>query len=225
MKILFVSSEAAPLAKVGGLADVVGSLPKALRALGHDVRTILPQYGCIDTSRFPVTRLKSGFEFDISGETKSVDLNLTQNGGVPVYLLENRPYFGTMEVYSNDLERFFFFSKAVFSLLPELDWQPDIIHCHDWLTALVIMWSKEANYPYSSVFTIHNLAYQGFFDENFAHRYGLAKEWEEDPPDVPLPPRCFMSQAVLRADMVNAVSETYARELPLLNPVTVWTPC
>jgi starch synthase len=144
MKILFISSEAAPLAKVGGLADVVGSLPKALRALGQDVRTMIPQYGCIDASRFPLNRVKSGFKVDISGELKSVDLNLTQNGGVPVYTLENPQFFGTKEVYANDLERFFFFSRAVFKILPELDWQPDIIHCHDWLTALVIMWSKKA---------------------------------------------------------------------------------
>jgi starch synthase len=212
MKILFVSSEAAPLAKVGGLADVVGSLPKALRALGQDVRTMLPQYDCIDTSRFPITRVISDFELDISGATRSVDVNLTQNGGVPVYLLENSQYFGTKEVYSNDLERFFFFSRAVFELLPELDWQPDIIHCHDWLTALVIMWLKKAGYPYASVFTIHNLAYQGVFDEAFARRYGLDKEWQNDFP-APLAPRCFMSQAILRADMVTAVSETYSREI------------
>jgi starch synthase len=213
MKILFVSSEAAPLAKVGGLADVVGSLPKALRALGQDVRTMIPLYDCIDTSRFPLTRTKSGFEFDLSGEIKSVDVNLTQNGGVPVYLLENRQYFGTKEVYSNDLERFLFFSRAVFKLLPELDWQPDIIHCHDWLTALVIMWLKKAGYPYASVFTIHNLAYQGVFDEAFARRYGLDKEWQDCPSEAPVPPRCFMSQAILRADMVTAVSETYSREI------------
>jgi starch synthase len=213
MKILFVASEAAPMAKVGGLADVVGSLPIALRALGEDVRTMIPQYGCIDASRFPFTRIKSGTKIETSGQVKTVDLNLTQNGGVPVYTLENQEYFGTKEVYSNDLERFFFFSRAVFKILPGLDWQPDIVHCHDWLTALVIMWLKKAGYSYSCVFTIHNLAYQGTFDNSYALLHGLEKEWDGFSPDAPLPPRCFMSQGILKADRVTAVSETYAREI------------
>jgi starch synthase len=213
MKILFVASEAAPLAKVGGLADVAGSLPGALRALGEDVHIILPLYGFLDTAVFPLKRIKSGLEFNFGGENKSVDLDLTQNGKVPVYLVENSRYFGSGEVYANELERFTFFSRAVFEVLPCLDWQPDIIHCHDWLTAPLIIWLKRAGHPSASVFTIHNLAHQGFFDEAFSRRNNLDKEWEDLAPQAPVPPRCFLAQAILRADLVNTVSETYSREI------------
>jgi starch synthase len=213
MNILFVSPEMAPLAKVGGLADVVGSLPKALRSMGHDVRVLMPQYKSLDTTRFPLSPVKTGIRIPLPLGSQTVNLNLTDCGGVPVYTLENQEYFGTREVYFNDLERFFFFSRAAFEILPQMDWQPRVVHCHDWLTALAVMWIKKAGYPYATVFTIHNLTYQGFFDENFMRHHDLKKDWDYSPPGAPRPPRCFISQAILWADMVTAVSETYAREI------------
>lgn len=213
MKILFITSEAAPLAKVGGLADVSGSLPRALNSLGHDVRVLMPQYAGIDRQLFPLTAERAGFRVSLPGNTRTVNLNRMQAGNVIFYLLENRDVFGTEEVYTDDLERFFFFSRAAFEILPHLEWQPEIIHCHDWLTALVIMWSKKAGYPYASVFTIHNLAYQGLFDESFMDHRGLRKDWDFFPPDAPRPAYNFMSQAILWADLVTTVSETYAREI------------
>lgn len=210
MKILFVSSEASPLAKVGGLADVVGSLPRALRALGHDVRIVLPQYNGLE-SRFP---LKPVFkDFPLSLEHETAGLNLAEINRVPVYLLDNQRYFGTREVYNHDLERFYFFSRALFEMLPKLDWQPEIVHCHDWLTALVIMWQKKAGQPYKHLFSIHNLAYQGFFDDTFRYSHDLKKEWANLPPGTPPLPYTYMAQAVLRADLVTTVSQTYAREI------------
>jgi starch synthase len=213
MRVLFISSEATPLIKVGGLADVAGSLPKALRSMGHDVRIMLPQYNSIDTRRFPTTCGQAGFQFYTLGSTQSINLNQTTADGVPVYLLDNQKYFGTKEVYTNDLERFFFFSRAAFEILPKMEWQPEIVHCHDWLTALVIMWLRKAGYVYRTAFTINNLAYQGFFDENFMNSHDLRKDWDYFPPDAPRPPYSFMSQAVLWADYVTTVSETYAREI------------
>lgn len=209
MKILFIASEATPLVKVGGLADVVGSLPKALRAQHQDVRILIPQYGSIDIESFPLSPLRT---LRLSGGD-SVNLNRTNYDDVPVYTLENPKNFGTREVYWNDLERFFFFSRAVFEILPKMDWQPEILHCHDWHTALTIMWAKKAAYPYSTVFTIHNLAYQGFFDDNFLMSHNLKKDWDYFPPDAPRPPHSFMAQAVLWADLVTTVSETYAGEI------------
>ena len=94
-----------------------------------------------------------------------------------------------------------------------MDWQPQIVHCHDWLTALIIMWLKKAAYPYGTVFTINNLAYQGFFDDNFMNTHDLRKDWDTYPSDAPHPPQSFMSQAVLWADSITVVSETYAREI------------
>jgi starch synthase len=188
-------------------------LPKALRSLGHDVRVLIPQYNSIDTHRFPLTSVKNSFKFSMLGETQAVNLNQTQVDGLPVYTMENQKYFGTKEVYTNDMERFFFFSRAVFEILPHLDWQPEILHCHDWHSSLVVMWQRKANYPYASVFTIHNLAYQGFFDEYFMKQHDLKKDWDYFPPDAPRPPYSFMAQAVLWADLVTTVSETYAREI------------
>jgi starch synthase len=214
MRILFVASEANPLAKVGGLADVVGSLPGALRETGQDVRIIIPQYGSLDTHRFPPAPVKTGLRLSFGGLTETFNLNLTHWNGTPIYLLENQKYFGIPDIYtSNDLERFYFFSRAVFELLPDLDWQPEIVHCHDWLTSLVPGWLKKSGYPCASVFTIHNLAYQGRFDDNFMNRFDLKNGEDYLPPDAPNPPHSFMSQAILWADMITAVSETYAREI------------
>lgn len=215
MKVLFVASEAAPLAKVGGLADVVGSLPKALTELGHDVRVIIPQYGCLDVIQYPTTLVVDGFKLSMPGGKESVTLRaITLKDKLPVYMVENQRYFGGKEVYSkNDLERFFFFSQAVFELLPQLDWQPEIVHCHDWHAALVVMWQKKTGYPYGSIFTIHNLAYQGVFNEAFLKAYNLKKHWEGYPQGAPKPPLNFMSQGILWADLVTTVSETYAKEI------------
>jgi starch synthase len=210
LKILFISSEAAPLAKVGGLADVVGSLPRALRRLGHDVRAIMPQYDGLE-ERYQLSAVIKDYSLDFEGEYASI--NLTNVKGVPFYLLDNRHYFGNREVYSHDLERFYFFSRAIFELLPLLDWQPEIVHCHDWLTALIVSWQKNAGQPYKHVFSIHNLAYQGFFDDRFKYYSTLKDEWQNVPQGAPAPPFTFMSQAILWADLVTTVSQTYAREI------------
>lgn len=215
MRVLFVASEATPFAKVGGLADVVGSLPKALTGLGHDVRVIIPKYGIIDVSRYPATPVKDNFRIPIMAKMERATLKFTtREDKVPLYMIENRRYFGGKEVYSeNDLERFLFFSRAVSEILPRLDWQPEIVHCHDWHASLVVMWLKKAGYPYAKVFTIHNLAYQGAFDEAFLALSNLKEQWEDYPLDAPKPPLNFMSQGILWADLVTTVSVTYAKEI------------
>lgn len=215
MKILFAASEANPLAKVGGLADVVGSLPNALTRLGHDVRLIIPQYGCIDCSQYQPTTVKDKFEIPMMSKIEPASLTVTTlKDEVPVYMVGSSQYFGDTEVYGrDDLKRFLFFSKAVFEILPQLDWQPEIVHCHDWHTSLAVMWIKKAHYPYATIFTIHNLAYQGPFDEAFLVESGLEKDWNDYPPDAPKPPFNFMSQGILWADLVTTVSETYAKEI------------
>lgn len=129
-------------------------------------------------------------------------------------MIENSKYFGDREIYGrNDPERFLFFSRAVFEILPHLEWQPEIVHCHDWHTALIPLWQKKSSYRYVSLFTIHNLAYQGAFDETFLTDSGLKKYWEDYLPQVPKLPLNFMSQGILWADLVTTVSETYAKEI------------
>src|SRR4030065_1992312 len=131
MKILFIAAEATPLAKVGGLADVVGSLPSALIELGHDVRLMIPQYGTIDLSRYSMSQVEDNFGVRSMGKVESAGLNLTTiKDKVPVYMVENKKYFGGDEVYGrNDLKGFFFFSRAVFEVLPQLGWRPEIGAC------------------------------------------------------------------------------------------------
>jgi len=215
MKVLFVAAEATPLVKVGGLADVIGSLPKALVEMGHDVRVIMPRYGIINDADFPMSPVIDSFDVEALKMTEAVSLGLTElGGGVKVYLVDSDEFRSSTEVYGKDeLRRFFLFCRAVLDILHKLDWQPDIFHCHDWHTALIPLWLKRNNYHYASIFTIHNLAYQGFFDDNFLIDAEMEKDWQLRPADAPVPPLNFMSQGILWADMVTTVSETYAREI------------
>lgn len=214
MKILFCASEASPLVKVGGLADVVGSLPRALHALGHDVRIIMPRYG--DLARDAVSLVLEYLSVPVASRTEVFAVRQTTlpNNAVPVYLVESGTYFGERTIYyGRDLERYLFFSRAVVNVLTRLDWQPDIVHCHDWHTALAVMWLKKLARPYRTVFTIHNLAYQGPFDDYFLNYARLKEDWDNPPPGAHRPPLNFMSQGILWADLVTTVSETYAREI------------
>jgi starch synthase len=214
MKILFIASEAFPLAKVGGLADVTSSLAIALQNLGHEPYLVLPRYGSIkDPGRH--LRGKSPV-VSFAGRSEQVSLKMTRlRGRVPVYLVENDNYFGTEEIYTqHELRRFLFFSLSIPSIISQLDFRPDIIHCHDWHTALVPLWLREAKMRLPSVFTIHNLAYQGAFDQQFFSDYGLSSLWQKYVPNsAPRVPLNFISQGILLADIANTVSPTYASEI------------
>ena len=215
MKILFVAAEATPLVKVGGLADVIGSLPKALVEIGHDVRVIMPRYGIIDPANFTTSPVIGNLNIAVMRRTEQVSLKVTELGSkVKVYLVGGDDFRNSIEVYGKgELERFLLFCRAVLDILPKLDWQPEIVHCHDWHTALIPLWLKKNNCHYASIFTIHNLAYQGFFDGRFLIDADLEKDWQLRPTDMPDPPLNFMSQGILWADLVTTVSETYAKEI------------
>ncbi len=215
MKILFVAAEVAPLAKVGGLADVIGSLPKALSELGNDVRVMMPRYGVIDAVKYPVMPVIDDFNVRVMKTIKPVALKATDlSDKVKVYLVDSDDFSNSGEVYGKGgLERFFLFCRAVLEILPGLNWQPEIVHCHDWHTALIPLWLRRNDYHYVSLFTIHNLAYQGPFDDAFLSDSGLNEDWQSRPADAPEPLLNFMSQGILWADMVTTVSETYAREI------------
>jgi len=229
MKVLFIAAEASPLARVGGLAEVVSSLPRALTTLGHEVRLILPNYGCIKvlSPRSKVKELAAlnprprtsdigPLKVSFMGRSEPATLKMTTlKEEIPVYLVENDQYFGGPEVYTdNDLERFLFFSLAIPGILSRLDWRPDIIHCHDWHTSLVPLWLKEIGCVFPTVFTIHNLAYQGAFNQQFLAVSGLSKVWQKHiPNDAPTPSLNFMSQGILLANIVTTVSPTYAAEI------------
>jgi len=214
MKILFIASEAFPLAKVGGLADVTSSLAIALRDLGHEPCLILPRYGSIKT---PIQEIQGKtFAVSLMGHSEPATLKKTVlKGRIPVYLVENDDYFGTEEIYTQDeLKRFLFFSLSIPAIISQLDLHPDIIHCHDWHTSLVPLGLKQAKISLPCVFTIHNLAYQGPFDQQFFLRSGLSSVWQEYiPVSAPRPSLKFMSQGILLADILTTVSPTYASEI------------
>jgi starch synthase len=214
MKVLFVASEAFPLAKVGGLADVTSSLAIALQDFGHELCLILPRYGSIKARVEEIQRTDIGANF--MGHYEQVTLKMVRlRNRVPVYLVESGAHFGTDEIYGRaELERFFFFSLTIPAVISRLDIRPDVVHCHDWHTSLVPLWLKEAKMALPCVFTIHNLAYQGSFDQDFFLRSGLSSLWEKyTPARGPGVPLNFMSQGIMLADILTTVSPTYASEI------------
>jgi starch synthase len=214
MKILFIASEVFPFAKVGGLADVTSSLSMALQDLGHRPCLIMPRYEGI---KAPVREMKGqDFTVNLMGRREHIALSVARlRNGVPVYFVQNDAFFGTNEVYGQgELERFFFFSSIIPSVIRHLCIEPDIVHFHDWHTSLVPMWLRRAELSLPSVFTMHNVAYQGSFDQKFFLRSGLSSLWQEYiPADAPRPPLNFMSQGILLADVLTTVSPTYSSEI------------
>ncbi len=176
MRILFASSEVAPFAKTGGLADVAGALPKALHALGHDVRVVLPKYRMVDAARHGLRLLLPRLPVPIAGTVENAAIWEGSLGPVPVYFLQQDEYYDRDGLYQiegrdhpdND-ERFAFFSRALLEMGPALDFAPDIFHCNDWQTALVPVYLRTVlqNGPALAgrgvLFTVHNLGYQGLF--------------------------------------------------------------
>ena len=225
LKILMLSAEITPFAKTGGLADVVGALPKALHALGHDVRVVMPRYGRIDPAQFHLHKALDPFPVPLDSTTEDATLFEGELApGIPAYFVENKRLYDRegIYMYPDDAERFIFFSRAALEMLKRLNWQPDVIHCHDWHTALIPNWLRTLYASDSffaniaTVFTIHNIQYQGIFGYRVLEIAGLAAYGFIAHPDVA--PEInqvfdFMARGILFADKINAVSETYAREI------------
>jgi starch synthase len=220
LKIVIAAAEVAPFAKTGGLADVAGSLPKALKKAGHDVRIAMPRYKQITEGGYlldyPV-EVDHHLETGIIRQTKIK----SKNYEIPVYLIDNYKYFYRDGIYGfgDEAERYNFFSKAVLNMLPEIDFQPDIIHCNDWQCGLIplSLKTKYAEDPFyqkiATLFTIHNLQYQGVFPKNILRLVGLGDEYFT-------PERLefygqvnFMKAGILYADIINTVSKKYALEI------------
>ena len=224
MKILLLAAEVVPFAKTGGLADVTGSLPPAIRELGHDIRVAMPRYGRIRPDRFHITPVPGSFPVPMDSRTEPAELmQATLANNVPVYLIENARYFDRdgIYVYPDDAERFVFFCRGAMEGMRHLGWQPDVIHCHDWHTALVPNWLKTvyANDPFfadtASVYTIHSLGYRGTFGHWVLEIAGIAEyEFVASPEGTDANQVVdFMSRGIAYADVINTVSPTYAREI------------
>lgn len=196
MKILFVASECTPIAKVGGLGDVIGSLPKALEKRGVHTKIILPFYELIQQKIW-----KPKLVLELNKETKIYKTKLPRSD-VEVFLVYNKQYLSTGPVYlektafvnkSKEIERFLFFSRTVYQLLkhPKF-WKPDIVHCHDWHTGALVSSIKHqvSRNKSGTVFTIHNLANKGKIGGG-----------------------TLIGEGIINADKVSTVSETYAKEI------------
>jgi starch synthase len=226
MKILLVSSEVAPFAKTGGLADVAGALPKALKQMGHDVRIILPLYKTVERSEHALRKGRKSVEVQVGGVMQKGLLRQTYLDDIPVYFLENKEYFARDFLYGppegdypdND-QRFAFFCRGVLQLVKRMDFRPDVIHCNDWQTALIplllkhelkedLFFSKTA-----IIFTIHNLAYQGLFDKASLGNFGLDEGFFTIDRLEYYGKVNLMKGGILHADIINTVSETYCREI------------
>ncbi|QWK10543.1 MAG: glycogen synthase [Thermoflexus hugenholtzii] len=222
MRILYVIAEAAPFIKVGGLADVGYGLPRALRAMGHDVRVVLPRYRAIPGSAYDLRPLRPPLPvpLGLAGEIRVVEVEVSEATGVPTYFLWEEGYFGRDQVYGypDDPQRFIFFCRAALALLRHLDWQPEILHGNDWHTGFLFLWlatvgRRDRFYrPIATVFTIHNMAYQGITGDALLAFGGISEHvdrLEVEPPGH----INWLARGIAHADAVNTVSPRYAREI------------
>lgn len=222
-KILFVTSEAVPFIKTGGLADVAGTLPKYFDREKYDVRVILPKYASMKGEWKDKLQYRTHFEMQLAWRNMYVGVLETEIDGIPFYFIDNEYYFSGGWPYEDirwDIEKFAFFSRAVLSALPSIDFRPDIIHCHDWQAALVPVYLNDAfqSNPFyqniKTIMTIHNLRFQGIYDKNIIRDIiGISDSYFtpdklEAYGDVNL-----LKGGIVYADRVTTVSETYAEEI------------
>lgn len=221
MRILFLSAEVEPFAKVGGLADVAGSLPKSLVAMGHECPVVMPAYGMVvNDPRWGAKKVLSAFTVTVNPTTTvNADLYEITHDGLTVWLIDGSDFFCNVskseELYTPGRDAYLFFAQAALEACRCLDWIPDVIHANDWHTAFVPVFLREKTTweEVASVYTIHNLAYQGEFGPDTIDAAGL--EWStynwnqlETWGTVN-----FLKSGCVFADQVNTVSPTYAYEI------------
>jgi starch synthase len=220
LKILFLSAEVAPFAKTGGLGDIGGSLPKALKEMGHDVRVVMPAYQNIEVGYPGVNPLPLQLAVPIRDGTipAGVFQGNLPGSQVPIYFIAQWNLFNRSQIYGywDDVYRFAFFSRAALALTAALDWRPDVVHGHDWHTAPALTWLATAGQAdpqfqgIPSVFTIHNLAHQGRTNWDIFDYLGI---WTQSLYEEPFGEVNFMARGIYHAALVNTVSPSYAREI------------
>jgi len=229
--VLYLTSELYPFAKVGGLADVAGALPKALKELEHDVRVFLPKYKVIRDRKWnlrEVIRLRD-IEVPLGGKTHivSVKSGFVPDSKVQAYFLEYKPFFDRKDIYINpktgegwqdDAQRFALFAKAALETLKVLFWQPDLIHCNDWPSALVPYY-LQSDYKddeffknTKTVLTIHNFAYQGLFPPEVAPQIDM-NDFDSKHLAYHQGSVGFLKAGIATADQITTVSPSYAQQI------------
>lgn len=227
MKILFVASECVPFCKTGGLADVIGALPKELRKRRHDVRIILPKYKTIRAQEFGMKETGESIRIPMGDRIEIADIRAAKTEkGIKVYFVNHEGFFGRSGLYRTSAgdypdngERFAFFCRAAFETCKAMEFRPDIVSCHDWQTGLVPTYLKTL-YRDDSFFqrtaaclTIHNMAYQGIFSKALLPLTGLS--WNEFTLDKLefYDQVNFLKAGLAYADRLSTVSPTYAQQI------------
>ncbi|WP_299094377.1 glycogen synthase GlgA [uncultured Metabacillus sp.] len=220
MNVLFAVSECVPFVKSGGLADVAGALPKELKKLGNDVRVILPKYSLIpERFRDKMEKMKE-ITVPVGWRNQYCGIEMLEYEGITYYFLDNEYYFYRDSLYGHydDGERFSFFCRGVLDALKAIDFQPDVIHSHDWHTGMISFLLKEEYQQQSfykhikTVFTIHNLQFQGIFP--FGILKDLLNTEEEKCAMVEFYGHVnFMKGAIVASDIITTVSPTYMEEI------------
>ena len=223
MNILFTASECVPFVKTGGLADVVGSLAPVLAKQGHDVRVMLPMYTAISQEWQSKMQFVLNFDVQLGWRRQYCGVMMLKKDGVTYYFLDNKYYFGRPYIYGlggDEYERYGFFCRAVLNALPLLEYRPDILHAHDWQSGMVpaLLKIQYAHLPFysgiRSIFTIHNLQYQGIFGiREVQDVLGLGDGlWSGDKLECY---GCanFMKAGLVYSDAISTVSPSYAEEI------------
>lgn len=224
-KILFVASESVPFIKTGGLADVVGSLPKSFPKEEFDVRVVIPNYTCIPWEYRSDFKYITHFYMDLGQVSGSeyVGVLTTQYDGITFYFIDNQRYFGGNTPYGDtrfDIEKFCFFSKAALSILPSINFKPDIIHCHDWQTGVLPVYLHTIfrdNHFYDNIktiMTIHNLRFQGIWDIKTLKKITNFPDYVFRPTDMEYNKDANMLKGgMVYANYITTVSNSYKNEI------------
>lgn len=221
MKVLFVAAEGVPFSKTGGLADVIGALPKELKKAGVDVRVVLPKYGDTPPIYAEKMELVHRFSVHVGWRSQYCGVLKLEHQGVTFYFIDNEAHFKRPGTYGffDDGERFSFFNRAILEALPSLDFKPDLIHCHDWHAGMIpVLLTQYRNQEFygkiKTVFTIHNLQYQGVFAKSILGDL-LGLGWEHfNVNGVEYHDKVsFMKGGLNYANSLTTVSPTYAKEI------------
>ena len=222
-KVLYVASEAVPFIKTGGLADVVGSLPKCFPKEYFDVRVVIPKYACMKQEFKDRLQYITNFYMDLNWRQQYVGIFEMEYEGIKFYFIDNEEHFSGDKPYygmPGDLEKFAFFSKAALSILPVIDFRPDIIHCHDWQTGLIPVYLKERFQGsdfyrgIKSVMTIHNLKFQGVWDIKTVKSITGLSDYFFTPDKLEANKDAnYLKGGLVYADAITTVSNTYAEEI------------
>lgn len=222
-KVLFVASECVPFIKTGGLADVVGSLPKYINKEEFDIRVIVPKYMAIPQKYKEKMQYITSFQVDLAWRSQYVGIMTMELDGITFYFIDNEFYFAGDRPYGyihEDIEKFAFFSKAALAVLPVIDFRPDIIHCHDWQTGLipVMLHANFQSNPFyqgiKTIMTIHNLKFQGVWDKKSVMDItGLSDYYFTADKMEAYGDSNYLKGGLVYADRITTVSDTYAEEI------------